>query len=206
MEENFFSLHQKHHLSNVSVTMKNSDVCAMTIQKARIVKRKAIEHEIRFYSGGQRYVVNFKANKKHLSVRNSYPLRGVRSCIEHDGTMIQKLRMGYFNDQELRLSKSGEMMLSFLLNDIINTVQLMRKNPGIIVEYYYFIRKRLEEISQNQLEEKINHHHIKKSSYAHWLSDSIRKKHFFSYNGVNMFLSFQAIVQNHPELFNTELN
>lgn len=98
MKLNFFGLSKKEHLSAVSVAIKNKDICALTIRKARIKKRKAIEHEITFLYNEQHFIINFKANKKYLSVTTTYPLKGINSCIEHDGSLVKKIKMGYFND------------------------------------------------------------------------------------------------------------
>lgn len=206
MKEHFFGLTKKEHLSDLSVFLKNSNVCALTIQKARIIKRKAIEHEIQFHNNGQRYIIYFKANRKYLSVYSTYPFKGIRSCIEHDGTLVRKIKMGYFNDQEVLLTEKGEMMLSFLLNDLINTTQLAKKNPNIIYGYFRLIREKLEDQYPFLLGKRINRPDLNKNPYTTLLSDSVRKKHFFSYNGVNMFLSFQAIIENHPELFTALMN
>jgi hypothetical protein len=169
MKQELFGLHQKQYLSEVSVTMKNADICALTIQKARILKRKAIEYEIQFTNEGLNFSVNFKANKKYLTVISTYPLNGVRSCLEHDGSLVKKMRMGYFNDQGLQLTPKGDMMLSFLLNDIINTTLLTKKNPAIVASYYRFIRTKLEENIQLRINETIKYEIIKKSPYASWL-------------------------------------
>lgn len=206
MKESLFGLLKKEYLSEVSVTMKNKDTCALTIQKARIIKRNAIEHEIQFINLGQLYIFTFKASRKHFSLTSTYPLKGIISCINHDGSMVKKIRMGYFKKQEILLTDLGNMNLSFLLNDLINTTQLAKKNPGIIAEYYRYIREKLILTIPPLASKEINYQIIAKSPYAAWLSDTIRKKHFFSYNGVNMLLSFQAIIENHPELFTSFMN
>lgn len=206
MKENLFGLLQKEHLSSVSVSLKNAESCAITIQNSRIIKRKAIEHEIKFYKDGQLFAVDFKANRKYFTVFSTYPLKGIRSCFEHDGSMVKKLKMGYFNDQELQLSDKGRMHLLFLLKDIINTTQLAQKNPGIIAGYYSYIRQNLENKFPHLISIKIKFRTLRNCHYTTWLSDTVRKKHFFSYNGINMFLSFQAIIENHPELFNAIMN
>lgn len=206
MRENLFGLPKMNHLSDLLVTMLNEDVCALTIQNARIVKRHAIEQEIQFINNRQLFIINFRANKKWLSVTSVYPIKGIVTSVDNDGSLVKKLNMGYFNDQELQLSGKGEMTLSFLINDIINTVKLVYTNPGIIFGYYCYVRKKFEEIFPHLLKIKIKYSHIHKSPYATWLSDTIRKKHFFSYAGVNMFLSFQEIIENHPEIFNQLMN
>lgn len=206
MKEHFFGLTQKEHLSAVSVTLKDTDVCPIRIRNARIIRRNAIEHEIQFHNNGQRYIIYFKANRKYLSVYSTYPFKGIRSCIEHDGSLVKKIKMGYFKVQEVLLTEKGEMMLSFLLNDLINTTQLAKKNPNIIYGYFRIIREKLKEQYPFLHEKRINRSHLNKNPYTTLLSDSVRKKHFFAFNGVNMFLSFQAIIENHPELFSMLMN
>jgi hypothetical protein len=206
MKENLFGLPKMNHLSALLVTMLHADVCALTIKNARIIKREVIEHEIQFINNGQLYIINFKANRKCLSVLSVYPIKGIISGINNDGSLVKKMKMGYFNNQELKLSEKGEMNLSFLINDVINTVQLVKINPGIIIGYYCYVRKKLEEIFPYLLKTKIQQSHINKTQYATWLSDTIRKRHFFSYAGTNMFISFQAIIENHPEIFNQLMN
>ena len=186
--------------------MKNANTCAISIQGSRVIRRKAIEHEIQFLNEGQLFVLDFRANKKYLTVVSNYPLKGVRSCVEHDGSLVKKLKMGYFNNQELQLSQKGDMILSFLINDVVNTTHLAKKNPNIIIGYYQYIRKKLEECFPSLKATRIKGQSIKDSPFTAVLSDSIRKKYFFSFNGTNMFLSFQAIIENHPELFEKLLN
>lgn len=98
------------------------------------------------------------------------------------------------------------MILSFLINDIINTTTLAKGNPNIIFGYYQYIREKLEEYLPLDRNIRIKRRLIKNNPYTNLLSDSIRKKHYFSYNGVNMFLNFQAIIENHPELFTSLMN
>lgn len=206
MKEHFFGLTKKEHLSTVSVTLKNTDVCPIRIRHARIIKRNDIEHEIKFFYQEQHFVINFRANKKYLFVTTLFPLKGIRSCIEHDGSMVEKINLGYFNKQEILLTAEGDMMLSFLINDLINTTELALSNPNIIFGLYQLIREKLEKDLPSIKKNRIRGRLINNSPYTSLLADSVRKKYYFSYNGTNMFLSFQAIIENHPELFTALMN
>lgn len=202
MSNNLLGLLQNDHLTDVTVTMLNPDIRALTIQKTRIIIRKAVEFEIQFISNKQQFNINFKGNRELLLATSSYPLKGIRSSAPHDGSLVNKIKMGYFNNQMLQLTDKGAIVLPFLLNDIINTSNLTKINPGIILKYYDFIIRKMP----NNFENQLNFTDIQKGPYANLLADAIRKKHFFSFNGVNMFLSFQAIIENHPELFTSSLN
>jgi hypothetical protein len=204
MRENLFGLPKMNHLSEILVTLLNRDICALTFQNRRLIIRKDIEHEIQFIYKRQFFTINFKANRKYLSVISTYPLKGIISSVNHDGSFVQNMQMGYLYNQELQLSEKGEMNLSFLINDILNTADLIKINPGIIAGYYFFLHEKLKKEFPKLFD--IRNNPIPKNSYITWISDTVRKKHLFSYNGVNIYLSFQAIIENHPEIFNHSMN
>lgn len=206
MSNHLFGLQQKEYLKDVSVTMLNTDSYALTIKKTKIIRRKAIEFEIQFINNKEQFVINFKGNRELLLVTSGFPLEGIISSAPHDGSLVNKIKMGYFNDQMLHLTEKGTIIISFLINDIINMTNLTKINPGIIIEYYGFIRGKMKKDMPNILENQLINYAFQKGPYANLLADAIRKKHLFSYNGLNMFLSFKGIIENHPELFITSLN
>ena len=205
-EERTLSLKSNFYLSPNSIKLKHDDICAISIRNGRLTKRTAITHEMQFISENQLFKVDFFANKKYLFVKSTYPIKGIRSCTQHDGSHIKKIKMGYFNDQQLQLSQKGELSLLFLLNDIVNTTQLAKTNPGIITSYYLHTRRKMEKENPELREKRLTYRNISASLHTAWLSDIIRKKHYFSYNGSNLLLSFQAIIENHAEVFNSLMN
>lgn len=193
-------------IKNLIIELKGPHQCAVNLINKKIVIRKVLEYEVNFDSKAGPVKADMHVSNKYIYLKSTYPLKGIRTCVCNDGSFIKKIKMRFLSDPGVVFTSQGEQALLFLLNDIINTTTLAISDPYKIAGYYSQARLSLTEINPELAVKKISSSTHGCIQAGNWISDTVRKNHYFSFTGINMLLSFQAIMINHPEIFNPGLN
>ena len=193
-------------IKNLSIELKGSHQCAIKLEDRKIVLRKVLEFKVSFDCEVGEIKADMHVSKKYIYLKSTYPLKGIRTCIANDSSFIKRLRMRFFINPSVEFTTKGEQSLLYLFHDIINTCKLATNNPQRVAGYYTHARSLIVENCPSLSKVRITSTTKGTTKAGAWLSDTVRKNHHFSYSGVNMLLSFQAIMLNHPEIFNIGLN
>ncbi len=170
-------------------------------------QRRTVICQISVIELGTKLNMTLKVSRQDMTLTLISPLKGVESSACHIPVFANPIGRGYINEAHDNFSELGANALLRALKDITSIFKLATLSPNIILTYYTIAFEKAKMINQEAAFGKLSPQSLEGRVACNFLTERISNLCGFStFCEQDLLISFQNIINNNYEIFETALN